>query len=223
MFPLSSHPAVFCHPLSETVYPHDSEAYKQHCYACLTDQTLRCQTEQGPIWLSPVWCGGGALTLLLVMEPRAGEIQAQPAEQDFSWERGSVRGGGSSPLPPAGPHSPCPCSPPPPPHRTCARRSWDAANAGAHLASNSFLSSQFKNNPGKYFSAGARCHSHGHRPPSRSCENRRCIRVSQLPLETSARDQSPLLAPEQNKDQEPEGSPATTVRRWPLGDREQAL
>lgn len=161
--------------------------------------------------------------MLLVMEPRAGEVQAQPAEQDFSWGRGSVRGGGSSPLPLQA-HILLALAPHPHPHTApAARRSWDAAKAGAHLASNSFLSSQFKNNPGKYFSAGARCHSHGHPPPSRSRENRRCVRVSQLPLETSARDQSPLLAPKQNEDQEPEGSPAPTVRRWPLGAREQAL
>ena len=99
MFPLSSHHAVSYQPLSETVYPHSSEAYKQHCCACLPDQTLSRQTEQGPIWVSQIRCGEGALMMLLVMEPRAGEIQAQPGEQDFSWGRGSVRGGGSPPSP----------------------------------------------------------------------------------------------------------------------------
>ena len=82
MFPLSSHHAVSYQPLSESVYPHSSEAYKQHCCSCLPDQTLSRQTEQGPIWVSPIRCGEGALMMLLVMEPRAGEIQ------DFSWGRG---------------------------------------------------------------------------------------------------------------------------------------
>ena len=166
MFPLSSHHAVSYQPLSETVYPHSSEAYKQHCCACLPDQTLSRQTEQGPIWVSLIQCGEGALMMLLVMEPWAGEIQAQPGEQDFSWGRGSVRGGGSPPSP-CRPTFSLPLPPPNPAlHLLLAgRRSWDAANAGAHLAFYSFLSSQFKNNPGKYFSAGARCRSHSHLPP----------------------------------------------------------
>lgn len=81
--------------------------------------------------------------MLLVMEPRAGEIQAQPGEQDFGWGGGSVHGGGSPPIPLQA-HILLALAPSP---RTApaAPRPWDAAKAGAHLASHSFLSSQFKN------------------------------------------------------------------------------
>lgn len=53
--------------------------------------------------------------MLLVMEPRAGEIQAQPGEQDFGWG-GALSMEVALPLSPCRPTFSLPLPPPPAPH-----------------------------------------------------------------------------------------------------------
>lgn len=215
MFPLSSHHAVSYQPLSETVYPHSSEAYKQHCCACLPDQTLSRQTEQGPIWVSQIRCGEGALMMLLVMEPRAGEIQAQPGEQDFSWGRGSVRGGGSPPSP-CRPTFSLPLRPPNPAlHLLLSGPGMQPTQEHIWHPTPSLAASS-KTTLVNIFPREHVVVPTATFPPSRSCENRQmCTGFSAAPGNLR---QGPVDTPGPKTKQRPRArGKSRTDGRWPLG------
>lgn len=126
--------------------------------------------------------------------------------------RGSVRGGGSPPIPLQA-HillalAPSPCTAP------AAPRPWDAAKAGAHLASHSFLSSQFKNTLVNIFPQEHAVVPTATFPSSRGRENRQmCTGFSAAPGNLR---QGPVATLGPKTKQGPRGK-SRTDGRWPLG------